>query len=129
MLMTMGEYIKQLREERGWTMDELGKKVGVNRAAVQKWEKGTVENIKRSKIKELAKIFGVSPCELMCWEEDPGPKEAPEESSIHELLEKRYGSEALRVFSMFLKLDAPDKIVISGAMDALLRQEKYSAKK
>ena len=46
--MTMGEYIKQLRTEREWSQDELGKKVGVNRAAVQKWEKGSVENIKRN---------------------------------------------------------------------------------
>lgn len=73
--MTMGEYIKQLRREHGWTMEELGKKVGVNRAAVQKWENGTVENIKRSTIKELSRVFGVSPCDLMCWDEVEPPAE------------------------------------------------------
>ena len=58
--MTMGEYIKQLRTEREWSQDELGKKVGVNRAAVQKWEKGSVENIKRTTIKKLSDVFGRS---------------------------------------------------------------------
>lgn len=68
--MTMGEYIKILRKERGWSQEELGKKVGVNRAAVNKWENGTVENIKRSTIQQLATIFHVSPSELMCWPEE-----------------------------------------------------------
>jgi len=127
--MTMGEYIKQLREERGWTMEELGKKVGVNRAAVQKWEKGTVENIKRSTIKELSRVFGVSPCELMCWDEEPKIKRIQEEIKVCGLFEKCYGKEAFKVVSMFLKLDSSDRIVIHGAIDALLKQEKYSVKK
>lgn len=34
--MTMGEYIKQLRTSHGFSQEELGKMVGVNRAAVNK---------------------------------------------------------------------------------------------
>ena len=56
--MTMGEYIKQLRTSHGFSQEELGKMVGVNRAAVNKWECGRVENIKRSTIEQLAKNFG-----------------------------------------------------------------------
>ena len=41
--MTMGEYIKQLRTSHGFSQEELGKMVGVNRAAVNKWECGRVK--------------------------------------------------------------------------------------
>lgn len=68
--MTMGEYIKQLRTSHGFSQEELGRMVGVNRAAVNKWECGRVENIKRSTIEQLAKILGVSPADLMCWNDD-----------------------------------------------------------
>lgn len=126
--MTMGEYIKKLREEKGWSQDELGQKVGVNRAAVQKWEKGTVENIKRSTIKELSKVLGVSPCDLMQWDEEANLRKVQHEIDVCELFEKCYGKEAFKAVSMFLKLDAVDQGKVVERMEVLLEAEKYSAK-
>ncbi|MCM1487294.1 MAG: XRE family transcriptional regulator [Firmicutes bacterium] len=57
----VGEYIKQLRKEKGFTQEQLGELLGVKKAAVQKWESGTVKNLKRDTIIKLAEIFGVSP--------------------------------------------------------------------
>lgn len=56
----IGLYIKKLRTERGMTQEELGKLVGVKKAAVQKWESGAVKNLKRETIAKLAEFFGVS---------------------------------------------------------------------
>ena len=95
--MTMGEYIKQLRSEREWSQDELGKKVGVNRAAVQKWEKGSVENIKRTTIKKLSDVFGVSPCDLMKWDEEP------EQTDPINLIKEKYGSDTYELIELFSK--------------------------
>lgn len=67
--MTMGEYIEQLRKANRLTQKELGELVGVNTAAVSKWEKGRVVNIKRETIEKLAKVFDVPPSKLMCFEE------------------------------------------------------------
>ena len=39
--------------------------LGVFPSAVNKWENGTVENIKRSTIQQMADIFGCSPAWLM----------------------------------------------------------------
>ena len=69
--MTTGEIIKMLREDHGWTQEELGKRVGVNRAAVNKWETGRVTNLKRTTIANLAQVLEVSPIELMGWETPP----------------------------------------------------------
>ena len=69
--MTTGERIKQLRLERGLTQEELGAKLGVQRAAVQKYEKGTVKNIKRDALIRLAEILGTTPEYLLGWDEMP----------------------------------------------------------
>lgn len=59
--MNIGDYIKKLRKENGYSQEELGRLLGVQRAAVNKWESGTVKNLKRETIKKLSEIFGVDP--------------------------------------------------------------------
>ncbi len=59
--MNVGEYIKHLRIEKGLSQEELGKIIGVQRAAVQKWESGKTQNLKRMTIKKLSEYFCVSP--------------------------------------------------------------------
>ena len=59
--MNVGSYIKQLRTERNLTQEELGQKIGVKRAAVQKWECGRTQNLKRETIQKLSEIFNVNP--------------------------------------------------------------------
>lgn len=57
----LGLFIRLLRTRKGLTQEELGKMVGVQKAAVQKWENGSTKNLKRATIKKLSEIFGVSP--------------------------------------------------------------------
>ena len=59
--MNIGEYIKKLRIEHGYSQEYLGNLLGVKRAAVQKWESGKVQNLKRETIKGLSEIFRVPP--------------------------------------------------------------------
>lgn len=59
--MKVSEQIKSLRLEKGISQEELGKIVGVQRAAVQKWESGATQNLKRTVIQKLAEYFNVSP--------------------------------------------------------------------
>ena len=42
---SLGTRIKELRTLAGLSQEELGRRVGVQRAAINKYEKGTVENI------------------------------------------------------------------------------------
>lgn len=126
--MTMGEYIKQLRIENGWSQEQLGKKVGVNRAAVNKWEQGTVENIKRSTIKKLSEIFDVSPCDLMCWDDKSQKKAIQKETQVCEIFEQCYGKESFIAVQKFLRLDSSDKKVVVTMIDSLLTAEKYSVR-
>ena len=76
--MVMGDRIKRLRTEKGLTQEQLGDLVGVKRAAVNKWESGLTENLKRTVILRLSEIFEVDPSYLiapddliLCYEDDP----------------------------------------------------------
>lgn len=68
--MTMGERIKQLRLANNLTQEELGKYIGVKKAAIRKYEKNEVKNMKRSSIEILSNLFNVSPSYLMCLENE-----------------------------------------------------------
>ena len=68
--MTTGERIKKLRLEKNMSQEELGEKVGVQKAAINKYETGIVVNLKRGMIAKLADALDVSPSYLMGWDDD-----------------------------------------------------------
>lgn len=69
--MTTGDRIRQLRLEHQMTQEELGAKVGVQKAAIYKYENGLVVNLKRSTIEKLAAALETTPTYLMGMEEEP----------------------------------------------------------
>lgn len=64
-----GIKIKELRKLSGMSQEELGRRIGVQRAAIQKYEKGTVENIPIKSIENIATVFDVSPTYILGWNE------------------------------------------------------------
>lgn len=78
--MTTGERIKMLRKEHNLTQEELGAKIGVQKAAIQKYEKGTVKNIKRDSLIKLAQCLDTSPEYLLGWEDMPNNVEVADTS-------------------------------------------------
>lgn len=73
--MTTGERIKTLRKEHNLTQEELGKMLGVQKAAIQKYEKGTVKNIKRDSLIKLAQILDTTPEYILGWDDFPSNTE------------------------------------------------------
>lgn len=68
--MEFNEKIKELRIQRGLTLQQVGDVVGVGKSTVRKWENGDIKNMGRDKIELLAHALGVDPAYLMGWEED-----------------------------------------------------------
>lgn len=62
--------IKQLRLEKGMTLEQVADIVGVGKSTVRKWETGMIANMKRDKIALLAKALGTTPAFLMGWKEE-----------------------------------------------------------
>lgn len=66
---TIGELIKRLRNEKHMTQEELGRLSGVNKGTVSKWEAGNIANMGRDKIILVSEALGISPGELLGWDE------------------------------------------------------------
>ena len=61
----IGYIIKRARMLRNLTQAELGERLGVQAAAVQKWESGKVTNIKRNILRDMAVELRVNPALLI----------------------------------------------------------------
>lgn len=83
--MTMGERIKQLRLAAGLSQEELGTKVGVQKAAIHKYENGLVVNLKRAMIDKLAKALYTTPAYLLGLEENTLPTPAQPYHPTHSI--------------------------------------------
>ena len=60
----VGERIRELRETKGWSQEELGFKSGLHRNYVGRIERGE-QNIAIVNLAKLAKALGVRPSELL----------------------------------------------------------------
>ena len=81
----MAQRIKNLRQEKGLTLEQVADIVGVGKSTVRKWETGMIANMRRDKIADLAKALGTTPAYLMGWkEEDTKKEESPSEPQLTE---------------------------------------------
>ena len=73
--MTAGEKIRKRRLELNMTMDDLGKAIGVQRSAINKYEKDMID-MKASTLAAIARVLMVSPVYLLDDVEDDGSDQA-----------------------------------------------------
>lgn len=93
----MAQKIKELRQQRGMTLEEVATIVGVGKSTVRKWETGMIANMKRDKIAALAQALGTTPAYLMGWQDE-------DEENPHEL----------KLVTAFDKLSVDDQIIVSN---------------
>src|SRR5690606_36782174 len=75
--MSLGSRLRERRQQLGLTLEEVAQTVGVSKSTVQKWESGTIEDMRLAKAAGLAKVLKVSPLWIMGISEsmtDPTPK-------------------------------------------------------
>lgn len=84
--MTIGDRIKELREEKKITQEELAKYIDTTKQTIHKYENNIVTNIPSDKIEKLSIIFSVSPAYLMGW--STNPQEDVKISPLYSALEK-----------------------------------------
>ena len=64
----------------GWTLEQLGDRVGMVKSAVFRFENGNNAMYKMSQVVALAKAVGVDPAWLMGISDDPRPRPSSEET-------------------------------------------------
>lgn len=68
--MTMGDRIKDRRAALNLTLDDVGKKLGVNRSTVMRYESGKTQRISQRVIAKLAEILDTTPGYLLGVEDE-----------------------------------------------------------
>lgn len=80
--MSIGTKIKELREARNMSLEDVAKMCGTTRQAIYKYENEIVTNIPYDRIILLAKALNTTPSQLFEWEEDK--KISPNEPTLTE---------------------------------------------
>lgn len=107
----VNENIKMLRKQLGITQEEVGKRIGVSKQTIQRYESGEISNIPYDKIVGLSKALSCSPAQIMGWEETHvEPKTSLSALEDAELL-KKYHS-----------LSSEQQQVVMSMIDSLLKK-------
>ena len=114
--MTIGEIIKKLRIEAGYTQDELAKLIGYkSRATINKIETGEREAT-QSMVVKFAQVFNTTPSVIMGWEERE-PQDDRKPISRRQLK-----------FALFGDPDEPDEVLDDvlklAKLQKMLREKK-----
>ena len=68
--MSIGTKIRELREARGMSLEDVARLCGTSRQAIYKYENEIVTNIPYDRIVLLAKALNTTPSQLFDWKED-----------------------------------------------------------
>lgn len=98
-----GTKIKYLRTISNMSQEELGRRIGVQRAAIQKYEKGVVENIPLKTIEKIAQVFDVSPTYIVGWSLEEG-NQLSVEVKVLQAIKNIYGSDCVELLEDFVFL-------------------------
>lgn len=112
----MAYRIRELRKQRGLTLEQVADVVGVGKSTVRKWETGMIENMRRDKIASLAQALGTTPAYLMGW---------PEEDNCTEDNENPWELELLTAFAA---LDIDQQIKVVRQVNALAADSNHEFK-
>lgn len=66
--MSVGERIKERRNELNMSVEELAKKLNKNRATIYRYENGDIENMPIDVLEPLAEALNTTPQYLMGWD-------------------------------------------------------------
>jgi HTH-type transcriptional regulator, cell division transcriptional repressor len=123
--MSMSDIIKKRRDELDLTLLDIAKKAGVSEATVQRYESGSIKNIRQDKIGKLAAALQLTPAQLLGWEEIQSEETKNKGTSVPDIDSKESKSRSDdpdQIFCFLEKLaDLHDK--------GILTDEEYIGKK
>lgn len=122
--MSVGEKIRYHRKLRKMTQEELGKILGVGKAAIQKYESGQVQNLKSGHIAKLSELFQLPPWEFVFDDEVIDTGQAPLELTYE--IRSKHGDQAARTFEVILKLNSAGQQKLTEYAKDLAKIDEYA---
>lgn len=115
-----GKAIRHYRELRGLTLEDVGKKLGVQKTAVYKWEQGIVSNIPMPRLIKLAEVLDVEPSALMGFEDEYIQGRVDEDGHLIKEYQVSIKDKAdLKIVNDVLSLNAEQKTALEMYIKAL----------
>ena len=111
-----GKNIHEARKRAGLTLEELGKKVGVSKSTVRKYEIGEISNIPSDKIEKIAQATGTSEAFIMGWD---NLKE--DNAAFHASILK--DRNLLEMITKYRKLSEQDQQLFNAMLDSMLKKK------
>ena len=122
--MNIGEKIKNARLEKGYTQEELGNLIGVQKSAVAKYEKGRVVNIKRSVLSKISRVLDIPPIELVSDIEDNPEESGNKLADLSLGIEiKETDSEVKLMLEEYSQLNEQNQVLVREYVHFLLGRE------
>jgi transcriptional regulator with XRE-family HTH domain len=100
---TTADRIKELRKIANLSQEELGRRVGLQRAAINKYERGLVTNIPLTVIEKLAQVLDVSPTYIVGWD-DTTSNPLSTEVKILQGVKQFYGDDVIDLMESYTEL-------------------------
>lgn len=116
----IGNKIKELRMISGMSQEALGKRIGVQRAAINKYEKGTVENVPIKTIEKMAEVFEVNPSYIVGWGIE-GRDPLAFEVKVLQGVKTFYGEESVDLLEGFSELTTTGKRKVLHYVDDMAK--------
>ncbi|SDK81231.1 Transcriptional regulator, contains XRE-family HTH domain [Lacicoccus qingdaonensis] len=77
--MSFSKRMKKARDNKKMTLAQLGKIIDKTEATVQRYESGSIKNLKNDTIVQIANALEVNPAYLMGWIDEPNTSEEENE--------------------------------------------------
>ena len=107
---TTGERIRELRQSKKLTLDDVAKYPGVGRQAIYKYEQGTVTNIPLENLEKMAVLFDTTPEYLAGWTDEMIKGFGKYKEMLHEDEESIPKNEDIRLLIRGLNQLSPEQI-------------------
>lgn len=126
--MSTGNVIKRLRTTNNMTQEQLGELLGVKKAAIQKYENGSIVNLKVDTIRKLCEIFKVMPYVFIFGTDEP---EFNNSNSLYaqvklvETLESLFGKDYVELLTAYSKLNNEGKEKVFDYVEDISNLDYY----
>ena len=126
--MLAAERIKQLRMKEKLTQEELAERLELKKVSIQKYENGSVVNIKSETLEKLGEIFKVSPAYIMGWDKfnDIDTTSIKKDIEILDILKIHCGYLGIELFQIFTQLNDDGKRKILFYAEDIVEISKYN---
>lgn len=122
--MTIGERLKRLRTEKGLTQEEVGNILGITKAAVQKYENGTITNFRSDTIRKLCKLFGIAPAYFI-FDDVENDYSSTNSEQLRGMIIKHFGERFVRFLDILDTLNEDGRQKIMAYIDDISQIEGY----